>query len=243
MAHCLMEIEHTMLQALIFDFDGLIVDTEFPDFQAWQEICQQYGVELSIETWLPCIGTGATTQVFDPHSYLEEQIGRSLDREATRAQTKQRGRELIAVQPILPGVKELILEARQRGLRLAVASSSSRAWVAGHLTRLGLIEYFDALACGDEVEYTKPHPDLYLSALAKVGAQADQAIAFEDSLNGMLAARSAGIFCVVVPGSLTQYLTFEEVDLRVSSLAELSLDTLEQYLSNHLAACKNAKKA
>ena len=223
-----MEIEHTMLQALIFDFDGLIVDTEYPDFQAWRELCQQYDVELSIETWLPCIGTGATTQVFDPHSYLEEQAGLSLDRAAIRAQTKRRGAELIAAQPILPGVKELILEAKQRGLRLAVASSSSRAWVAGHLSRLGLIEYFDALVCGDEVEYTKPHPDLYLSALEKVGARADQAIAFEDSLNGMLAARSAGIFCVVAPGSLTQYLTFEQVDLRVASLADVSLDELIQ---------------
>jgi HAD superfamily hydrolase (TIGR01509 family) len=220
-----------MLEALIFDFDGLIVDTEYPDFQAWREMCQQYGVELSIETWLPCVGTGATTQVFDPHRYLEEQAGRSLDREIIRARVKRRGLELIEAQPILPGVQELILEAKRRGLRLAVASSSSRAWVAGHLTRLGLIEYFETLACGDEVEYTKPHPDLYLSALERLGVRADQAIAFEDSLNGMLAARSAGIFCVVVPGSLTQYLTFEQVDVRLSSLAEVSLDALIEHFS------------
>jgi HAD superfamily hydrolase (TIGR01509 family) len=219
--------EKTMLEALIFDFDGLIVDTEWPDFQAWQELCQQYSVELALETWLPCVGTGATTQVFDPYDYLVAQLGRALDREAIRAQCKQRGLELIVAQPILPGVKELILDAKQRGLRLAVASSSSRAWVTSHLTRLGLIEYFDTLACGDEVAHTKPYPDLYLSALAKLGVRAEQAVAFEDSLNGMLAAQRAKLFCVLVTNLLTEHLPFEQIDLRLTSLAEFSIENFE----------------
>jgi HAD superfamily hydrolase (TIGR01509 family) len=224
-------VENKMLEALIFDFDGLIVDTEWPDFQAWQELCQQYGVEMSLETWLPCVGTGVTSQVFDPYDYLVAQLGRSLERETIRAQCKQRGLELIASQPILAGVKELILDGKRRGLRLAVASSSSHAWVAGHLSRLGLIDYFDALACCDEVEHTKPYPDLYLKALEKLGVQAEQAVAFEDSLNGMLAAQRAGLFCVLVPNQLTQHLPFERVDLRVASLAELSLDALVENIT------------
>lgn len=215
-----------MLEALIFDFDGLIVDTEWPDFQAWQELCQQYEVELSLETWLPCVGTGATSQVFDPYDYLVAQLGRTLERAAIEEQCLQRKLDLIKSQPILAGVKELILEAKQRGLRLAVASSSKRPWVVGNLSRLELIEYFDALVCGDEVAYTKPYPDLYLSALERLGARAERAVAFEDSLNGMLAAQHAGLFCVLVPNLLTQHLPFERVDLRVTSLAELSLDTL-----------------
>lgn len=220
-----------MLQALLFDFDGLVIDTEWTEFQAWQEMCQRHGVELSLETWLPCVGRGPTTRVFDPYDYLIAQLGSALEREVIEAECRRRNLELIGAQPLLPGVKDLIMAAKERGLRLAVASSSTRAWVSGHLERLGLLDLFDALACGDEVAYTKPHADLYLKALEKVGAQAEQAIAFEDSLNGMLAARSAGIFCVVVPGKLTQYLTFGEVDLRANSLAELTLDALEQHLA------------
>lgn len=226
-----METQKSMLQSLIFDFDGLIIDTEWTDFQAWQEMCRQYRVELTLETWLPCIGTGATTRVFDPYDYLEARAGQPLVREDIEARCQRRNLELIAAQPILPGVKELIVEAKARGLRLAIASSSSRRWVESHLARLGLRAYFDALACGDEVTYTKPHPDLYTRALQHIGAHARHAVAFEDSLNGMLAARSAHIFCVVVPGKLTQYLTFGETDLRLTSLAELTLDALEQQLS------------
>ncbi len=225
-----MEIGNRMLQSLIFDFDGLIIDSEGTEFQAWREMCLRHGVELELETWLPCIGRGATTRVFDPYDYLEAQVGRALVREEIEAWCRQRNLELIDAQQVLPGVKELIVEAKARGLRLAVASSSSRRWVAGHLARLGLLDYFDALACGDEVEHTKPYPDVYLSALANIGADARQTVAFEDSLNGMLAARRAGLFCVVIPSMLTQYLTFGEVDLRLNSLAEITLDTLEQHL-------------
>lgn len=221
-----------MLQALLFDFDGLVIDTEWTELQAWQEMCQRYGVELTMETWLPCVGRGATTQIFDPYDYLIAQLGRPLEREAIVSECRRRNRELISAQPILPGVKELLVAAKQRGLRLAVASSSPRSWVAGHLDRLGLLDFFDALACGDEVEHTKPYPDPYLLALKKVDARADQAVALEDSFNGMQAARSAGVFCVVAPSKLTQYLTFGEVDLRVNSLADLTLDMLEQHLTS-----------
>ena len=221
----------TTLQALIFDFDGLIVDTEWPEFQAWQELCLSYQVELSLETWLPCVGTGATTQVFDPHEYLEGQLGRTLNREEIRTLCWPRHRELIDAQPILPGVEALLSEAQQRGLGLAVASSSPRTWVEGHLKRLKLLEYFDTLACGDEVARTKPYPDLYLAALHQLDVQANQAIAFEDSLNGMHAAQQAGIFCVVIPNPLTQHLAFEPLDLRLTSLAEVTLDELMKYAS------------
>lgn len=219
-----------MLEALIFDFDGLIVDTEWPDFQSWHELCREYGVELSLETWLPCVGTGVTTQVFHPYDYLVAQLGRELEREVIVARCRQRSLELIASQPILPGVKELILEAKARGLRLAVASSSAHTWVSGHLSRLGLLDYFDTLACCDEVTHTKPYPDLYLKALEKLGVRAEQAVAFEDSLNGMLAAQRAALFCVLIPNLLTQHLPFERVDLRVTSLAELTLDAISEHV-------------
>ena len=215
-----------MIQALVFDFDGLIVDTEWPEFQAWQETCQRYGVELTVETWLPCVGTGATTQVFTPYEYLAAHCEQVLDQREVRAYCEKRHKALIGAQPVLPGVKELIVEAKQRGLGLAVASSSPRSWVASHLGRLELLAYFDTLACGDEVARTKPYPDLYLTALEKIGVHPGQAIAFEDSLNGMHAAQNAGIFCVVIPNALTKYLDLNEANLQLTSLADITLDEL-----------------
>ncbi|MGH2507089.1 MAG: HAD family hydrolase [Ktedonobacteraceae bacterium] len=221
-----MQSKEQMLQALVFDFDGLILDTEWPEFQVWQELCLEYQVELALETWLPCIGTGATTKVFDPHTYLEAQIGYALNRVEIAARCRLRNRALIDAQPILPGVEALLHEAKRRGLGLAVASSSTRTWVDGHLQRLGLAQYFDLLICGSEVARTKPYPDLYLAALSQLGVSASQAIAFEDSLNGMRAAQQAGIFCIVVPNLLTQHLVFEPLDLQLPSLAGVTLDEL-----------------
>jgi HAD superfamily hydrolase (TIGR01509 family) len=229
-----------MLQALIFDFDGLIIDTEWTEFRTWQDMCQRYGVELSLETYLPCVGRGATTQVFHPYTYLVAQLGHELDRADIEAEVQRRNLELIDAQPLLPGVKELIVEARRRGLLLAVASSSPRSWVERHLRRLSLLNYFDALGCGDEVGHAKPYPDPYLKALEKLEVSASEAVAFEDSLNGMLAARAAGIFCVVVPGELTQYLEFGTVDLRVKSLLEISLDALLQRFAANVEDARRA---
>ncbi len=212
-----------MIKALIFDFDGLIVDTEAPEFQSWQELCQEYGVELTMEIWAPCIGSNRAESNFDPYSYFSERVQQTFEREEILARRRRRHQELMLEQTILPGVERLIQVAQERGMQLAVASSSPRSWVESQLRRVGLLDAFDLLVCGDEVEHVKPFPDIYTQALEKLAVQAEQAIAFEDSLNGMLAARSAGIFCVVVPNPLTELLSFGEVDLRLRSLLDLDL--------------------
>lgn len=224
-------LKHNTIRAVIFDFDGLILETELPDFQSWQEIYQLYGGNLSLATWLPLIGTGSASRTFHPHDHLEAQLGRSLNREEIRTKRRQRYIDLVAAQPLLPGVEALIAEAEQRSLRLAIASSSSREWVVGHLARRGLAAHFDCIVCGDEVARTKPHPDVYQAVLTKLGIQAKQAIALEDSPNGVLAAKQANIFCVAVPNPLTQQVPFDQADLRLTSLAELSLEKLLKDLS------------
>jgi HAD superfamily hydrolase (TIGR01509 family) len=213
----------TRIRALIFDFDGLILDTEGPEFQAWSEVFTAHGHVFDLVEWSRNIGTVDT---FDPHTHLEGLLGRALEREEIRARRRQRSRELIAAQDVLPGVAKYLADAKRLGLKVAVASSSPRAWVAGHLERLGLIAHFDCLRCGDEVAVVKPDPALYQTALDLLGVGPDEAIAFEDSPNGILAAKRAGIFCVAVPNGVTGQLDVSHADLRLGSLAELSLEEL-----------------
>jgi HAD superfamily hydrolase (TIGR01509 family) len=212
-----------MIKALIFDFDGLILDTEGPDFQAWQETYQAFGCTLPLAKWAAEIGTYGA---FDPYGELVRQLGRPVDRAAVRASRHARFAELIEQQTILPGVEPYLQDAKERGLRVGIASSSSRAWVVGHLTRFGLHERFDCISTADDVEHVKPDPALYLAALGALGTQAHEALALEDSPNGALAATRAGIYCVVVPNLLTRQLGLDMADLRLASLADLPLGEL-----------------
>lgn len=222
-----------MIRALIFDFDGLIVDTESTDFQAWQEIYREHGCELPLSTWAIAVGSGFSEE-FEPFAYLEKQIGRRVNRDELWSRKCQRDLELIAQQPILPGVVGMLNDAKQQGFKLAVASSSDGDWVAGHLTRLGLIQYFDAVRTKDDVRHTKPAPDLFLAALDAVQVQAHEAIVFEDSPNGVLAAKRAGIFAIAVPNPLTIQMKVDGADMTLSSLAELPLEALLKRVDGNL---------
>jgi HAD superfamily hydrolase (TIGR01509 family) len=213
-----------MIQALIFDFDGLILDTEQSEFQAWQEVYAEHNVYLPLEQWALCIGGAA--ELFDPYAYLESLVGRSVQREEIAVKRRARHLELLAQQTVLPGVTDYLNAAKRLGLKVGVASSSSRNWVVGHLSQLGLLSYFNYIRCGDEVARKKPDPELYLAVLAALDVQAEQAIVLEDSPNGILAARRAGIFCVAVPNPLTSQLPLDHADLRLSSLADMSLERL-----------------
>jgi HAD superfamily hydrolase (TIGR01509 family) len=212
-----------MIKALVFDFDGLILDTEGPEYQSWQEIYRAYGCSLPLSKWAEGIGS---CDVFDPCDYLAEQLGQPVDRAAIGAKCRSRFAELMANQSILPGVERYIFKARKLGLKLGLASSSSRSWVTGYLAQLGLEAYFDSIKCADDVERTKPDPALYLATLQALKVKAHEAIALEDSPNGVLAAKRAGIFCVAVPNAMTQQLSLGLADLQISSLAELSLEKL-----------------
>lgn len=211
------------IRALIFDFDGLILDTEGPEFQSWSEIFAEHGCELDFDLWATCIGTA---NVLDPYAELERLLGGPIDRATIRVRRRARNQELLDRLGPRPGVVEYLEQARERGMGLAVASSSPRSWVAGHLDRLRLLDSFHALACADEVATVKPDPALYLLALEKLGVTAAEAIALEDSPNGVLAAKRAGLRCVAVPNDLTRRLSLDHADRVLQSLAEVPLETL-----------------
>lgn len=221
-----------MIRALIFDFDGLILDTELPDFLSWQEVFEEYGGCLPLSAWATCIGT--SEDAFDPLDFLEAQLGRPVDREAIRGKREQRKTELVEKQPILPGVERYITDAKRLGLKLGLASTSSRDWITGHLSRLGLGDHFDCIKCADDVRLTKPDPELYHAVLDALGVLANEAIAFEDSPNGILAAKRAEIFCVAVPNTLTRHLSLDQADVRLTSLADLPLEKLLREIQRNL---------
>jgi HAD superfamily hydrolase (TIGR01509 family) len=222
-----------MIRALVFDFDGLILDTEYPDYQSWQEIYQAHGAHLPLSAWERSIGS-MDLDLLDPYAYLEAQIGRPVDREEIRARRRSRLAELVAAQSVLPGVEDYLADARRLGLKLGLASSSSRAWVTGCLAQFGLNgTTFDCIRCGDEVKRTKPDPELYLAALDALAVRADQAVALEDSPNGVAAAKGAGLYCVAVPSTLTRRLPFDRADMRLNSLADMSLEKLLQEIKRN----------
>jgi HAD superfamily hydrolase (TIGR01509 family) len=212
-----------VIELVVFDFDGLILDTELPVFRCWQEIYADHGCELPFDLWADCIGTADT---FDPVVDLTARVGRPLDGAALDALHRVRTDELIAAETIRPGVLDYLEAARALGVKLAVASSSSRAWVAGHLERLGVLERFEVLKCADDVARVKPDPALYRAACEHLGVPPARAVAIEDSPNGILAAKRAGLFCVAVPNALTGRLALDAADLRLASLSELPLAEL-----------------
>ncbi|MCL4858243.1 MAG: HAD family hydrolase [Caldilineaceae bacterium] len=213
-----------MLQAIIFDFDGTILDTERHDYGCWSEIYQAHKVELPLATWSNIVGT--VHGDFDPHQLLETLTGRSFDRAELRAQRRQRLVELVEQEALRPGVQTLIEAAQTAGLRLGVASSGTRDWVEGHLVSRGLRGYFGVVRTVEDVARAKPDPELYLSALAALGVAPEHALAIEDSRHGMMAAKAAGMKCLVVPNEITQSFDFSEADLVLRTLAGVDLDRL-----------------
>jgi HAD superfamily hydrolase (TIGR01509 family) len=209
------------IRALIFDFDGLILDTESPLYNSWMEIFEQHGLVVTQQQWASLLG--ASADVPEAYDLLEEHLGRPLDRDLLHKQRLSRELQLLDSESVLPGVRELIHEAKEAGLGLAVASSSDRAWVEGLLTKHGLIESFNTVVCAEDVAQTKPAPDLFLKALEHLNIEAHEAIVFEDSEHGAGAAKTAGVFCVAVPNEITKSLAFADADLIVTSIAEYSL--------------------
>ncbi len=216
------------IRGLLFDFDGLLVDTESPALAAWQEIYREHGHELPLEEWVTVVGTLGG---FEPLAHLEELVGSPLERETLNQRRRAHELRLVELEQLRPGIAEYLADAQRLGLKLAIVSSSSNRWIDSHLQRLERAVGWDLiLAANGDREVAKPRPALYLRALDELGLAADEAIAFEDSPNGVRAAKAAGIFCVGIPNPVTATLQLD-ADLVLDSLADLPLDELLDRLS------------
>ncbi len=221
-----------MIAGLIFDFDGLIVDTETPALESWRQIYAEHGFDLGLDVWAGALGTN---HGFDALEHLVGLVGGSdnaravaLRAEAAAVLARRQALKdsLSAGQAVLPGVESLLDQADVQGMPCAVASSSSYRWVGGWLERLGLLGRFVCVRSSDDVERTKPDPALFLSAAACLGLPASACLVLEDSPNGILAARAAGCPVVAVPGAITRRLTLPRADLVIPGLDAMPLAAL-----------------
>lgn len=209
-----------VLGAIILDFDGLIVDTETPIYEAWRAAFRRRGQELKLEEWQHSLGT---FRGFDACGRLSELLGEQLDCEALEQEVRGPYLERCETQPVLPGVVALVEEARGFGLGTAVASSATRGWVLGWLGKHGIKDLFDGVCGREDVPKVKPAPDLFLLAAGLLGVAPKACLVFEDSPNGIRAARAAGMRCVAVPNDVTRLLELGGPDLVMGSAGELPL--------------------
>jgi HAD superfamily hydrolase (TIGR01509 family) len=212
------------IKALVFDFDGLILETETPAYETWSEIYREHGHELPRERWVQNIG--AATWPFDALEHLASLVTTPFDREAVKARREGRKAEILAALETMAGVRDYLRDARRLGLKVGVASSASEAYVCGHLERLAVRDGIDAVVCREQVARGKPFPDLYLRAVDELRVKAGEAVAFEDSPNGIAAAKAAGMRCVAVPNPITAALDLSGADVRLDSLGAESLEEL-----------------
>ena len=209
--------------AIVFDFDGVVIDTETPLYWSWEEIYARYGAHLDMDLFAGYIG-GA--EYFDFHTHLEEQTGLTLDRGGLMDERRTLYREHVAGNTVLPGVKRYLSEAKRLGYGTGLASNSDIGWVGSNLRKLGLFNQFDVLKTRDDVARVKPDPEIYLAVVHELRTAPDRAIAIEDSASGVAAAKAAGLFTVAVPNPVTRHHRLDDADIVVDSLADLPIPKL-----------------
>ena len=210
--------------AVIFDFDGIIIDSETPEYEAHRSIFEECGVPLSIDEWCDQVGiwTSNSAWWFDR---LRERAAEAPDHSTFEANKRRRFRELVKMEP-LPGILRLIDDLSTGGVRLAIASSAPDRWVRRAIGELGLLSTFHTIVTGNEVERVKPAPDVYLEAARRLMLAPHRAVAVEDSSPGLAAARAAGMRTVVIPHRLTERQDLSRADLRARDARELTVETL-----------------
>jgi HAD superfamily hydrolase (TIGR01509 family) len=218
------------IKGIIFDFDGLICDTETPEVRAWEALFSEYGFIFPFERYQETIG--AIHNDDSPFVFLEDLLGHPVDRREVKESFLNFRNKLIAAEPMRPGILNYLNEAKNEGLLIGLASSSPRSWIDHHLSRFGVMDYFGCIKTLNDVSNTKPDPELYIKSLECMQLKPREVIALEDSPNGVTAANKAGIYVAVFPNEITRIFEFNNADLLIDSLEEMSLIELLRIFNN-----------
>lgn len=205
-------------RAVLFDFDGIVVDTEWAIYQAWLRTFQAQGHDLPLELYTRCIGSDFET--WSPKTHLEDLTGTSFDWHELDARRQEEIVSELGGSQAMDGVVETLDELERQGIPSAVVSSSSHQWVDGWLERIGLLERFQTTVCRGDADRIKPAPDLYLEAARRMQQDTDDCLVIEDSLNGVKSALAAGMCVWAVPNRVTSCLDFGIAERSFSSMQE-----------------------
>jgi HAD superfamily hydrolase (TIGR01509 family) len=211
--------------AVIFDFDGIVLDSETPEYESHRRIYERCGVTLTVDEWCGVIGTWSEGHDEQWFTRLRERSTGAPARDAYFAERRRIFEEIVPVDP-MRGVRDLLTTLRGAGIPAAIASSAPARWVVGAVERLGIHPLFDAVVTGDEVAHRKPAPDVYLEAARRLGVDPARSIAIEDSGPGITAARAAGMKAIAIPHWLTERHDLSAADLTVAHAGELTLERL-----------------
>lgn len=215
--------DNSAKRALIFDFDGLILDTETAEVEIWNDFYAKVGLTFTMDAYINAIGSNSPED-FHPAILLADREGEERSFEQIRQDFRKIAYLRCEQLEAMDGVVDLIKNAKTKGYFLAVGSSASYSWVQTHLNRLGLLDKFDVIVTFDDVENAKPAPDIYLKVLEKLDVSAENALVFEDSQNGVLAAHRAGIRAIAVPNPITSIQDFSLATAVLLSLANFNPD-------------------
>lgn len=213
--------------AVLFDFDGVLVDTEWAIYQAWLRTFQRHGHDLPLSVYTRCIGSDFAT--WSPKTHLEELSGLSFDWHDLDARRQEEILADLTGEGPMPGVIDFLESLSERDVRRAVVSSSSHHWVDGWLEKLSFGDRFETVVCRGDAPRIKPAPDLYLEAARRLGLQPSECLVIEDSLNGVNAAKDAGMTVWVVPNRVTSALDFSNADRVFETMPDLAAVFPEQH--------------
>ena len=207
------------VKGIIFDFDGVLVDTEWAIYQSWVHLFRREGQTIDIETYSPCLGAGYSH--WNPADYLESLTGKKYDWEVETPARQAMLEADLERMGLMPGAAELLQWCKEHDIPMAVASSSSRRWVAGWLEKLGIMDYFKGVFTRTDGFPVKPNPALFLAARECLDVPPEHCIIIEDSENGTISAARAGIPCVAIPNRMTEASDFSAATEQMSDLHQL----------------------
>lgn len=206
-------------KGIIFDFDGVLVDTEWAIYQSWVHLYAREGQEISIATYAPCLGAGYSH--WDPAAHLEKLTGKSYDWDKETPARQAMLEADLERMGLMDGALELLDWCAEQGIGITVASSSSRRWVQGWLEKLGIYSRFAGVFTRTDGYAVKPNPALFEAAQQCMELQKEDCLIIEDSENGTIAARNAAIPCVAIPNRMTENSDFSRAAYCCASLREL----------------------
>jgi HAD superfamily hydrolase (TIGR01509 family) len=212
------------VRALLFDFDGTMLETESSSYGSWRELLAEHDYDLTHDTWSAAVGT---IDGVDPVDLLETHLGAPVDRDALEDRQAALHREMLTTEVLRPGIQRIVDDARARGVHTAIVTSASERWVREHLRRLELDADWEHIVAADgDPARAKPAPLLYEEAIALLGVTPAEGVAIEDSPNGVTAAKAAGLTAVAFPNPITERMDLGQADAIVEDLDGLGLDGL-----------------